>query len=85
MIFWGFFLSCSYNTKFDGIKIEEGDVFECTEELNAFDIEDISVLQDAMSEAIGTWQQDAVAIDLGGINSDVKWRVSAVEILIMTE
>jgi len=78
-----FFLSCTYNTKFDGIQIEEGDVLECTEEINAFDIEDISVLQDAMSESIGTWNKDAVVLDLGGVNSDVTWRVSAVDILIM--
>ena len=81
LLFWG----CSYDTKFDGIEIEEGSVIECTEELNAFDIEDVSTLQDAMSETMGNCQKDAVMIDFGqeGINSDVTWRVSAVDILIM--
>jgi len=76
---------CSYSTKFEGLEIEEGSIIECTEELNAFDIEDVSTLQDAMSKSIGNCLRDAVIIDFGGqgLASDVTWRVSAVEILIM--
>jgi hypothetical protein len=80
-----FMMGCSNSTKFDGLEIEEGTIVECTEELNAFDIEDVSTLQDAMSNVNGNCLRDAVIIDFGGqgLASDTRWRVSAVDILIM--
>lgn len=78
-------MGCSNDTKFDGLQIEEGTILECTEELSAFDIEDVSTLQDAMSNALGNCSRDAVVIDFGGqgLGSDTTWRISAVDILIM--
>ena len=78
------FCGCFTQTEFEGKQITEGQIVECTEEVNAFDIEDVSTLQDALSASIGTWQRDGVIIDYGqGLDSDVSWRISTVEILIM--
>lgn len=75
---------CFTQTEFEGKRIQEGQIIECTEEVNAFDIEDVSTLQDALSESMGNWRRDGVLIDYGqGLDSNVTWRISSVDILIM--
>ena len=85
VILLGVLTACNNDFKSSSQEIKEGVIRTCTEESNAFDIEDVSTLQDAMSGTDCNCLGDAVVIDWSGegLASDVTWRVSSVEILIM--
>ena len=58
---------------------------DCAEATVAFDIEEVSTLQDAVSYSVAGWSQDAVVLnfDNSGLTADQTWRVSAVEVLVL--
>lgn len=58
---------------------------ECTESYVAFNIEEVSTLQDAVSLSVAGWNQDAVVLSFDDsiLSANQTWRVSAVEILVL--
>ena len=58
---------------------------DCGEDFVAFDIEDVSTLQDAVNYPMGSWSHDAVILnwDDSQLSPDQTWRISAVEALVM--
>ena len=58
---------------------------DCAEAEVAFDIDEVSTLQDAVSYSVAGWSQDAVVLtfDDSSLTPDQTWRVSAVEILVL--
>ena len=58
---------------------------DCTDAFIAFDIEEVSTLQDAVSYSVANWTHDAVVLhfDDTQLTSEQTWRVSAVEILVL--
>ncbi|MGC6510379.1 MAG: hypothetical protein ACON4U_18315 [Myxococcota bacterium] len=64
---------------------EEPPEDDCAEAEVAFDIEELSILQDAVSYSVAGWSQDAIVLnfDSSSLTPDQTWRVSAVEILVL--
>lgn len=58
---------------------------DCVEDFTAFDIEEVSTLQDAVSYAVAGWKSDAVVLswDDSVLEPEQTWRVSAVDILVL--
>jgi hypothetical protein len=58
---------------------------DCVEDFTAFDIEEVSTLQDAVSYAVAGWRNDAVVLswDDSILEPEQTWRVSAVDILVL--
>lgn len=64
---------------------ETADDDDCTESVVAFNIEEVSNLQDAVSYSVAGWSHDAVILSFDDSNlaPDQRWRVSAVEVLVL--
>ncbi len=65
--------------------INSANTDECSEEELAFDIEEVSVLQDAVSFEKSGWIKDAVVVsyDASTLQAGETWRVSSVDVLVM--